>query len=170
MRKFNTTAFLGPRWVVLGHPAKQEAWSVKRSGGPAKNEPDDQKRKHRSPGKRISVFLTPDLCALFSIYSSWMIFWMDLGIGGGLSSRHFANWLVILTMNESARLSSKVIPAIWPSMLDLKPFKTRGFSRILISSLMVLLARSEADRIFLMVLYRLDPLGIFTPLENQTQF
>ena len=63
-------------------------------------------------------------------------------------------------MNESARLSSKVIPAIWPRMLDLKRFKTRGFSRILMSSLRVLLARSAADRNFLMVLYRLDPLGI----------
>ena len=54
---------------------------------------------------------------------------------GGLSFKHFANWFVILAMNESARLSSKVIPAICPRMLDLKPFKTRGLSRILISSL-----------------------------------
>lgn len=85
---------------------------------------------------------------------------MDLGIGGGMGSRHLANFMVVLTTNESARLSNRVMPAIWARMLALKWFRTLGFSSILISSLIVLLARSEADRRFLMTLYRLDPLGI----------
>jgi len=67
---------------------------------------------------------------------------------GGFSFKHFANWFVILTMNESVRLSSKVIPAICPRMLALNPLRTRGFSRIFMSSLMVLLARSKTDRYF----------------------
>jgi len=68
--------------------------------------------------------------------------------------------MVVLTMNESARLSSKVIAAICANMFALNRFKTLGFSSILMSSLMVLLARSDADRSFLMTLYRFDPLGI----------
>ena len=90
-----------------------------------------------------------------------MMFRMEFGMEGdfsfslilGLSvSLNFVNRPVILTIKEKARFSSKVIPDIWPRMLALNPSMMRGFSRILISSLIVPLTRSEADRIFLMVL------------------
>ena len=59
---------------------------------------------------------------------------------------------MILTIKENARLSSNTIAAICARIADLFPLRTLGLSKILRSSFMVLLERSEAGRIFLKVL------------------
>lgn len=55
-------------------------------------------------------------------------------------------------------MSSRVIAAICPRILALSLLRTRGFSRILISSLIVLLARSEAERIYVQIFVYLNVL------------
>jgi len=69
---------------------------------------------------------------------------------------------VVLTIKEKPRDRSKAIAAIWASMLALVALRILGLSRIWMSSLRVLLARSEAERIFLIFLYRFEPRGIST--------
>ncbi len=65
----------------------------------------------------------------------------------------FLNRFVVLTIKEKVRLSSKTMAAIWASMLDLDAFRTLGLSSPpQADSLMVLLDRSEAERIFLISL------------------
>jgi len=64
----------------------------------------------------------------------------------------FLNRFVVLTIKEKVRLSSKTMAAICARILDLDALRTLGLSRILRSSLMVLLDRSDAERIFLIFL------------------
>ncbi len=64
----------------------------------------------------------------------------------------FLNRLVVLTIKEKVRLSSKTMAAIWARILDLDALRTLGLSRILRSSLIVLLDRSDAERAFLISL------------------
>ena len=59
---------------------------------------------------------------------------------------------VVLTIKEKPRERSKTIAAIWAKMLARVAFRILGLSRILMSSLRVLFARSEAERIFLISL------------------
>ncbi len=78
---------------------------------------------------------------------------MDLDTEGGFSFSlilgsfiwcSFLNRLVVLTIKEKVRLSSKTIAAIWAWILDLDALRTLGLSRILRSSLIVLLDRSAS--------------------------
>ena len=89
------------------------------------------------------------------------MFRMELGMKGGFSFSRMAGSLVlksflkravVLTIKEKARLRSRTMPAIWAWIFALRPLRTLGLSRTLISSFMVLLDRSAAGRIFLRVL------------------
>ena len=84
-------------------------------------------------------------------------FIMDLGKEGEFSFSlmlgtcvrwRFLNRFVVLTKKEKVRLSSKAMAAICARILDLDAFRTLGLSRILRSSLIVLLDRSDAERAF----------------------
>ena len=95
-----------------------------------------------------------------SSYSNWIILRMDLGMKGGLSLcfragsldlYSFLIWQVVLTIKEKARLRRRTIAAIWARVLAVLALRILGLSRILRSSFMVLLERSEAGRSFLKV-------------------
>jgi len=81
-------------------------------------------------------------------------------MAGSLDDRYFANSMDILTINEKALFSSRVIAAIWARMSALSLLYTMGFSMILISSFIVLFALSEADRCRWIILNRYVPRGI----------
>lgn len=59
---------------------------------------------------------------------------------------------VVLAAKENSLTRSKAIAVIWDRIFALQRFIIRGLPNILISSLRVLFALSEAERIFLVSL------------------